>query len=1775
MRMNRTSIVLACLALGLPALVISQGKVVSTAIGEEGLLLSFEPGRYRMDQVSIDGQSMLFFPDAAGVAEGSQGLPVESFLIAVPPGVRPTLEILSEKVRDTRETLLAPIPTVTVSEDSLRTITYDFADPKGLPFTTITKPRIGALIHWRGYTLARVELSPFSYDPTTRILTSYDLIQIRVRFEGRSVPGASYSDRHFDDQFRSMVVNADQARGWRVQTPIGTMASATGDSTRDWFDPLKTYLKMEVARDGLFSLSYSEITSALGVTGPFPLGQVGIFFKGIRFSPLILGGQDGYFGPGDSLVFFGVKLRDRNGNADEYSDTSAYWLSLDAEPADPLRTDDGTLAASTDTMHSFRHTVRLEKDSIYFFGNGGIGLNNTSGKVFGEGWYWRRLTANQSRSFSFIVGNPDTTYLPLTLSGRIHSPIHDFNQPDSTHNLALRINGSLVGNILFDKNQDTTFSLPFAASLIQQGNNTLTVTSVPTTASLNEVYIDWLGIEVEEKPVAVSDSLFVTPDSSLANKYVLFSVTGFLSPDIIIIRLDPEGLMEKSITPSVSGPGPYTITFRDTVRSQRAYMLTTRAQIGTVAPLARKQFGDLRVNATGADYIVISHPEFLSAANQLASYRIQQGIGRAIVVSVDDIYDEFNFGHQSPIAIRSFLRAADSLWTAPAPAYVVLLGDANWDSKNNLNSSRRNLVPSYGNPVSDAFYAASAADGLLPEKFIGRLPVQTAEQASELVAHVIAYEAQPLSMWNKTFLFMSAGYTATETNRFQGFSDNLIAKYVEAMPVSGVGARIYRPPSNVIEFEVTDSIQRILDNGAVWMNFYGHSGTEIWANGISQPGQLVNSSGKRHLVSDISCSTVRFAEPLIEAFGERMILGGAGGAIGYLGSSGFGFESPLRIIADTMYARVARDTVRELGRMLFAAKVELWKKGLSSLNTQALDQFTLLGDPATRLAVATQPDYTMDQNQITVVPDQPTDSGPVSLHVPVLNYGLRGTDTVSISLTHTHQTVQTPLPQVAMPPVGASENLIITSDLFRKPGQHSLSMTVDVNAQLAESNEANNTVTFSFFVLSQQLLPLQPISFSVHHPDSVTLMFQNPNQALASSWNAFFQIDTVADFSSPGMISSPPLAQGVYSTQWSVPVGILQDSARYHWQARLSSGVEHTNWIGGEFYTHLERRATWYQDGILLIEANTTNHVMSGGSVRLVSSRKPVALHSAGFDAGDSAAIYVDGRNISLGLTDRGYNIAVLDPADASVEQFGAFRIYTETPDTSLVEPLIQFLEGIPIGRIVLIAIADEGAVNKTERLNQAIESVGSSMIRSLGFRSSWAIIGRKGAAIGSVPEMRKGALAGPVVLEDTVFFASMEGTVTTSFIGPSASWTDLTITADTSNPGARASFDLIRRFEYGSVDTVRNIAPGEDLSSIIPGTVRGIRLHARLASDSAGVSPFLTSWSVTFVPPPELGLNYQIVSTDKDSVLEGEEVVLTARIRNSGPTPAQNVLMQVSAMGNVLDSTRINAPASGEGIHTFIVGTAGFSGHTPFTIEIDPDDEIPEILEANNIMTISVFVQSDTIAPAFQVTFDGLRILEGDYVRPDPEIRVLIQDNSPLPITDPANVVLRLDGQRINLGSAPDSLFEPLPGPEKARVIVRPKLTRGPHTLSLQVLDATGNPADSVEYQLRFNVETSTRLLNVLNFPNPFSSETAFTFHLTGALPPDEVFLRIYTVAGRLIYERKYYPGQVNVGFNRIVWDGRDQNGDAVANGVYFYKVTAVGGGERVEVVEKVARVR
>lgn len=131
-------------------------------------------------------------------------------------------------------------------------------------------------------------------------------------------------------------------------------------------------------------------------------------------------------------------------------------------------------------------------------------------------------------------------------------------------------------------------------------------------------------------------------------------------------------------------------------------------------------------------------------------------------------------------------------------------------------------------------------------------------------------------------------------------------------------------------------------------------------------------------------------------------------------------------------------------------------------------------------------------------------------------------------------------------------------------------------------------------------------------------------------------------------------------------------------------------------------------------------------------------------------------------------------------------------------------------------------------------------------------------------------------------------------------------------------------------------------------------------------------------------------------------------------------------------------------------------------------------------------------------------------------------------------------------------------------------KLSEGKHTLTLKAWDVANN---SSQKSIEFNVvnEKDVEIQNLVNYPNPFTTNTEFIFQHNQPGIPLDVKLEIFTVSGKLV--KSFDQIIVNEGFlsRDIRWDGRDDFGDRIAKGVYVYKLKIrSGNGSTAEKIEK-----
>ncbi len=196
-----------------------------------------------------------------------------------------------------------------------------------------------------------------------------------------------------------------------------------------------------------------------------------------------------------------------------------------------------------------------------------------------------------------------------------------------------------------------------------------------------------------------------------------------------------------------------------------------------------------------------------------------------------------------------------------------------------------------------------------------------------------------------------------------------------------------------------------------------------------------------------------------------------------------------------------------------------------------------------------------------------------------------------------------------------------------------------------------------------------------------------------------------------------------------------------------------------------------------------------------------------------------------------------------------------------------------------------------------------------------------------------------------------------------------------------------------------------------------------------------------------------------------------------------------------------------------------------------------------------------DREGPVMRIYLDSRSFRQGDLVSEKPLLLVDLRDSNGVN-TSTAGIGHRIEAW-INSSVQSKDLTEYYSSTlddYRAGTVQYPlsSLSAGKNTVKVRAWDSYNNSAMAETF---FEVASSDRLTitDVFNYPNPFSSETLFTFRHNQNQPLD-VEVRIYTLAGRLV-QTLARPVSSDP-MVRVPWDGRDRDGDVLANGVYLYKL-------------------
>ncbi len=896
---------------------------------------------------------------------GAPQLPMRRTLVGIPPGARVELGVLSEVVRKLGPYHVLPVPDLILQTHPLDQLgpwtappTFDerFLASPNVYTTGAQYPGVVARLAEVGYIrdqrVAVIELYPAQYNPVSQWVWFHSRFRVELSFSyppGTGVVRSSRSEvRNFEQLLSNQLANYALARELR-----GTAADFS--ASEHWPLASEAY-KVFAEREGLYRLSYHDLSVAGAPVGTLDPRTLQIYSMGQEIAIRVLGEEDGRFDQDDSVLFYA------QGISNKYTNENVYWLTYGQEVGHRMPEREGAPSGSLPSPPFFDVHTRLEENARY--------SSQWPGDDSTERWFWEgveiyrdepvNVMADVDLGHVYVPTDEMTSTLWVFMKGHNESPTVN---PD--HHARFYVNDCYVGEYWWDgATRVESVKLEVPQSCFVSGANTFrTIFPGDTSLDYELVLFDRYELSFAHAFQVDSDRLVFAQGTTGTWGY---EITGFRRSEVEIYDVSIPVTVTRIVSPTVEPSGStFTLRFSDTVPSTRTYLALTPDRWLSPEPLAR----DLPVvpalhdTTNGADYIIISHAGFLSAAERLAAYRAGQGL-RTAVIDVEDVYDEFSYGLAVPQAIRDFLRFAYEYWEKPAPQYVLLLGDGTYDPKNYVDRGVVNYIPPYlafvdpwmGETATDNWYVAVSGEDILPDLALGRLPANTLAEANLMVDKIIAYEQDAqVAGWSERLTFVAGRQPDPKgAGNFHDLSEATINEHVP--PCYDV-SRVYLgtiPGSTCgLGSECRQQLVDAVNAGTLLVNFIGHGSVVQWDGerilDLEAIGQLKNAN-RLPVMLPMTCLEGKFTNPYPESpsVSETIVRAMDGGAVASWGPTGlgvvYGHDQLNRGFLDAVFAR----GIRELGQATYAGKLRLYEAGHS---LEQIQEYTLFGDPALRMHV--------------------------------------------------------------------------------------------------------------------------------------------------------------------------------------------------------------------------------------------------------------------------------------------------------------------------------------------------------------------------------------------------------------------------------------------------------------------------------------------------------------------------------------------------------------------------------------------------------------------------------------------------------------------------------------------------------------------------------------------------------------------------------------------------------------------------------------------------------
>lgn len=753
------------------------------------------------------------------------------------------------------------------------------------------------------------------------------------------------------------------------------------------------WAKISVAADGIYKVDYNFMVNCGLDPSTFSLQSVKLFGNGGGMVPmansiiraddlkenaieLIDADNNGSFNSGDYFLFYGQGPDRWQYKTNEkkyvhaknlFSDSTYYFITTDLPGAGKrianLSNDNGNTA--TRNVSTFTDYAFAENDKNNFIKSG-------------RNWYGDPFDVDLIQNFDFNF--PNLVPGPVKLKSSVISRTSTSTPTTSRFNITNFGTPVLTQTI---SNVGTSYTSDFANSNVNSAtfqssspSITLTYTYVPYN-STSTGWLDYIELNATRK-LQLSGGQLIWRDLDTLNlaSNTLYTIDDVVSEAKLWDVSDPT-----NVGSQIYSRNGNNISFQKNLNAAEfnEYILFDKSSIKV--PTFSKEIVNQDLHAsTAADFIIVTHPDFLSEAERLAEFRRENDNLRVTVATTEQIYNEFSSGQQDISGIRDFVKMFYDRATNPSdqPRYLLLLGDGSYDLKNRIGGNT-NYVPTFQseNSISlinsytcDDFYGMMddnegiLTGGELIDIGIGRIPVRDLPTAKLMVDKVITYST-PGSVTDQTYCGNS------NSTRFGDWRNNLcfVADDQDGNLHFRQNERIInsfknlRPNYNIDKIvldaynqvstpggqrypEANEAIDKRIEKGAFLMNYTGHGGELGWAGEAVLNIDMINSWRNINSMPAFitaTCEFSRYDDPKRTSAGELVLLNSNGGGICLFTTVRLAFAIDNEVINTDMMRYMFEPINGELPRI---GDIQRLSKRENSGNRNV----TLLGDPSVRLS---------------------------------------------------------------------------------------------------------------------------------------------------------------------------------------------------------------------------------------------------------------------------------------------------------------------------------------------------------------------------------------------------------------------------------------------------------------------------------------------------------------------------------------------------------------------------------------------------------------------------------------------------------------------------------------------------------------------------------------------------------------------------------------------------------------------------------------------------------